>query len=58
MSSRVQGSDEFQPFLVADSRRGQHRHQRAVRRSDDLAQPGPILIRQDRDLAGEPDQVR
>src|SRR5437667_9948611 len=46
----VHGCREPDPFLVAHAGGGQDRHEGAVRRREQLAQPRPVLVGQQRDL--------
>src|SRR2546426_9766831 len=54
----VHGCREPDPFLIADAGRGEDRHQGAVRRREELAQPRPVLVGEHRDLTRQAEQVR
>src|SRR5436190_20710861 len=61
-SQRQQGQEqregEPEPVLIADLRGREDREERAVRRCEQLAQAASVLIREQRDLARQPEQVR
>src|SRR5262249_24593564 len=54
---QVERECEFEPLLVPHASRGKDGHQRAVCWSEQGAEPSTILVREHRDLTGEPEQV-